>query len=102
MRNLVVLSDGTGNSAAASNKTNVWRLYEALDLIDGTQIATFGDGVGTSKFKPLQVLGLALGIGVKQNVIRLYKFLCRNYDDNDRIGASDLVVGHSLSVHSRV
>jgi hypothetical protein len=85
MRNLIVLSDGTGNSAAASNKTNVWRLYEALDLTDADQIATFGDGVGTSKSKPMQILGLALGVGVKKNTIQLYKFLCRNYDDNDRI-----------------
>ncbi|MGO8910136.1 MAG: phospholipase effector Tle1 domain-containing protein [Bradyrhizobium sp.] len=57
MRNLVVLSDGTGNSAAASNKTNVWRIYEALDLTGADQIATFGDGVGTSKSKPMQLLG---------------------------------------------
>ena len=85
MRNLVVLSDGTGNSAAASNKTNVWRIYEALDLTGADQIATFGDGVGTSKSKPVQILGLALGVGVKKNTIQLYKFLCRNYDDNDRI-----------------
>ena len=85
MRNLVVLSDGTGNSAAASNKTNVWRIYEALDLTGADQIATFGDGVGTSKSKPMQILGLALGVGVKKNTIQLYKFLCRNYDDNDRI-----------------
>jgi Uncharacterized alpha/beta hydrolase domain (DUF2235) len=85
MRNLIVLSDGTGNSAAASNKTNVWRLYEALDLTSADQIATFGDGVGTSKSKPMQILGLALGVGVKKNTIQLYKFLCRNYDDHDRI-----------------
>jgi uncharacterized protein (DUF2235 family) len=85
VRNLVVLSDGTGNSAGASNKTNVWRLYEALDLTGADQVATFGDGVGTSKFKPLQILGLALGLGVKKNTIQLYKFLCRNYEDDDRI-----------------
>jgi uncharacterized protein (DUF2235 family) len=85
VRNLVILSDGTGNSAAALSKTNVWRLYEALDLSDGSQVATFGDGVGTSRFKPLQLLGRALGIGVKRNVVRLYKFLCRNYSDGDQI-----------------
>jgi uncharacterized protein (DUF2235 family) len=85
MRNLIVLSDGTGNSAGALNKTNVWRLYEALDLSGTDQVATFGDGVGTSKLKPLQLLGLALGVGVKKNTIRLYKFLCRNYDDDTRI-----------------
>src|SRR5262245_5324839 len=86
-RNLIVLSDGTGNSAAKSAKTNVWRLYQALDLTDGRQVAVFGDGVGTSSVKVLRVLGLALGIGVKRNVLNLYKFLCRNYGGDDRIWA---------------
>ncbi|MDQ6703582.1 MAG: DUF2235 domain-containing protein [Pseudomonadota bacterium] len=82
-RNLIVLSDGTGNSAAKQNKTNVWRLYQAIDLTDGTQLAVFGDGVGTSSVKVLRVLGLALGVGVKRNVLNLYKFLCRNYNADD-------------------
>ena len=91
-RNLIVLSDGTGNSAARQNKTNVWRLYEAIDLRDGeSQVAVFGDGVGTSSIIILRVLGLALGVGVKRNVLNLYKFLCRNYNtgdhENDRIWA---------------
>jgi uncharacterized protein (DUF2235 family) len=38
-RNLIVLSDGTGNSAAKLQKTNVWRLYEAADLTTGDQVA---------------------------------------------------------------
>jgi len=86
-RNLIVLSDGTGNSAATPFKTNVWRLYQALDLTDGRQVAVFGDGVGTSNVKILRVLGLALGVGVKRNVLELYKFLCRNYNQGDRIWA---------------
>ena len=76
---------GTGNSAANAFKTNVWRLYQALDLTGADQIAVFDDGVGTSAFKPLRYLGLALGVGVKRNVIELYKFLCRNYVPGDRI-----------------
>jgi uncharacterized protein (DUF2235 family) len=86
-RNLIVLSDGTGNSAATPFKTNVWRLYQALQLTDGSQVAVFGDGVGTSSVKVLRVLGLALGVGVKRNVLNLYKFLCRNYNSDDRIWA---------------
>jgi uncharacterized protein (DUF2235 family) len=78
-RNLIVLSDGTGNSAAKAFKTNVWRLYQALNLRDGSQVAVFGDGVGTSTITFLRILGLALGIGVKRNVLNLYKFLCHNY-----------------------
>jgi uncharacterized protein (DUF2235 family) len=86
-QNLIVLSDGTGNSASKPFKTNVWRLYQALDLTDGTQVAVFGDGVGTSSVKVLRVLGLALGVGVKRNVLNLYKSLCRNYNEGDRIWA---------------
>jgi len=86
-RNLIVLSDGTGNSASTPFKTNVWRLYQAITLTDGSQLAAFGDGVGTSSIKILRVLGLALGVGVKRNVLNLYKFLCRNYQDGSRIWA---------------
>lgn len=84
-KNIVLLADGTGNSAAKAFKTNVWRLYEALDLNGQDQMATFSDGVGTSAFRPFQVIGLALGFGVKKRVITLYKFLCLNYHENDRI-----------------
>jgi len=31
-KNIVLLSDGTGNSAAKLFMTNVWRFYQALDL----------------------------------------------------------------------
>jgi uncharacterized protein (DUF2235 family) len=85
-RNLIVLSDGTGNSAAKQNKTNVWRLYEAINLRDGrSQVVVFGDGVGTSSIRILRVLGLAVGLGVKRNVLNLYKFLCRNYNTGDHM-----------------
>ncbi|CUW37353.1 conserved membrane protein of unknown function [Magnetospirillum sp. XM-1] len=86
-RNIIVFADGTGNSAASTTKTNVWRLYQALDLTDGNQLAAFADGVGTSSFMPEKILGLGLGFGVKGNVLALYKFLCRNYRPGDKIYA---------------
>jgi uncharacterized protein (DUF2235 family) len=88
-RNIVLLSDGTGNSAGKLLKTNVWRLYQALDLSEGggetPQIACYNDGVGTSSFKPLALLGGAFGWGLKRNILHLYEFLCRNYRPGDRI-----------------
>jgi hypothetical protein len=85
-KKLVLLSDGTGNSAAKLFKTNVWRLYQALDLSDATgQAAFYNDGVGTSSFKPLAILGGAFGWGLKRNVIDIYSFLCRNYEPGDEI-----------------
>src|SRR3981189_4007879 len=79
MTNIVLLSDGTGNSSAKVWRTNVWRLFEALDLSSSDQVACYDDGVGTSSFRPLAILGGAFGIGLRRNVISLYKFACRNY-----------------------
>lgn len=85
-RNIVLLSDGTGNSAAKVWRTNVWRTFEALDLSTNDQVAFYDDGVGTSSFKPWAILGGAFGFGLKRNVVDIYKFACRNYrDDDDRI-----------------
>jgi hypothetical protein len=82
-KRIVVLSDGTGNSSAAVWRTNVWRTFEALDLSNSDQVAFYDDGVGTSSFKPLALLGGAFGIGLKRNVIDIYKFVCRNYRNDD-------------------
>lgn len=79
-KNIVLLSDGTGNSAAKANKTNVWRLYRALDLTNSDQVAFYDDGVGTQRLKYVRVAGGAFGIGLSKNVRDLYEFLCRNYD----------------------
>ena len=86
-KKIVVFSDGTGNAANSPDKTNVWRLYQALDLGTDDQIAMFDDGVGTSSFSPARYLGLVFGFGLKRNVLDLYKFVCRNYEKNDQIFA---------------
>jgi uncharacterized protein (DUF2235 family) len=78
-KKIILLSDGTGNSAAKVWRTNVWRVFESLDLSGSDQIAFYDDGVGTSSFKPLAFLGGAFGYGLKRNVLDIYKFLCRNY-----------------------
>ena len=85
-KNIIVLSDGTGNSSAKLFKTNVWRTYEALDLSNPKkQIACYDDGVGNSSFKPFALLGGAIGIGLSRNVRELYAYICRNYEEGDRI-----------------
>jgi uncharacterized protein (DUF2235 family) len=78
-KRIILLSDGTGNSAGKVWRTNVWRVFEALDLTGSQQIAFYDDGVGTSSFKPMAILGGAFGFGLKRNVLDIYKFACRNY-----------------------
>jgi hypothetical protein len=84
-KSIFLLADGTGNAAASPFKTNVWRLYQAIDQTQPDQIAFYTDGVGTETFKPLRALGGAFGIGLARNVKELYQFLCRNYVLGDRI-----------------
>lgn len=85
-KNIVLLSDGTGNSSASIFKTNVWRLFQILDLRDPEhQIAFYDDGVGTSSFKLFAILGGIFGFGLKRNVIAIYSFCCRNHEQGDRI-----------------
>jgi len=86
-KRIILLSDGTGNAASSIWRTNVWRTFQSLDLTTSDQVACYDDGVGTSAFKPLAILGGAFGWGLKRNVIHLYKFLCRNYEPDCKIFA---------------
>jgi uncharacterized protein (DUF2235 family) len=79
VRKIILLSDGTGNSSAKIWRTNVWRLFEALDLSSSEQVAFYDDGIGSSSFKPWAIIAGAFGFGLKRNVVDLYKFACRNY-----------------------
>jgi uncharacterized protein (DUF2235 family) len=80
-RRIVLLSDGTGNSSAKVWRTNVWRMFSALDLTSDDQVACYVDGVGSSSFQPSAILGGVFGFGLRRNVIALYKFACRNFKE---------------------
>lgn len=85
-KNIVLCSDGTGNTTMKGRGSNVFKLYEALDLQGNPpQIAFYDDGVGTQGFKPLKLMGGAFGWGLKGNVQQLYASLCRAYEPGDRI-----------------
>ena len=59
-KNIVICSDGTGNTAIKGRGTNVFKLYEAVDLNGHKsnpeltpQLAIYDDGVGNEDFRPL-------------------------------------------------
>jgi uncharacterized protein (DUF2235 family) len=91
-KNIIICSDGTGNTAIKNRGTNVFKLFEAVDLnghrtnpsLDA-QVAMYDDGVGTQSFLPLKLLGGAFGFGLARNVRKLYMELVRIYDPGDRI-----------------
>jgi hypothetical protein len=91
-KHIIICSDGTGNTAVKGRGTNVFKLFEAIDLnghrSDPTltvQIGIYDDGVGTEQFKPLKIFAGATGFGLARNVRHLYKALVRVYDEGDRI-----------------
>ena len=86
-RNLIVLSDGTGNRGGVTRDTNVWRLYKSIDRHHAPveQLVRYDDGVGTDDFRVAKLLGGAFGYGLTRNVTSLYAFLARHYRPGDRI-----------------
>ncbi|MCG8492031.1 MAG: DUF2235 domain-containing protein [Sneathiellales bacterium] len=89
-RKIVLLSDGTCNSSVKAQKTNIWRLYNAIPPLpdkngNNTQIAFYDDGVGTMGFRPLMLLGAVFGWGLSRNVKQLYEDLCRHYRPGDKV-----------------
>lgn len=94
-KNIIVCADGTGNKGGSSPDSNVYRVYKMVNKYhqgpckDGVdvneQILFYDNGIGTSTNKLLRAVSAAIGLGFKNNVCDLYKFLARNYTKNDRI-----------------
>lgn len=84
-KNIVLLSDGTGQRGGVGHESNVWRLYQALDHDDSRQLCCYDDGVGSQDYALFKAVGGAFGFGLKRNVCNLYAFLARHYETGDRI-----------------
>ncbi len=86
-KNIVICSDGTGNSGGKKRGTNVWRIYNAVNRYrtDVPQITFYDDGVGTDTLRWARSLGGAFGWGLSRNVRQLYAFLVMNYEPDDKI-----------------
>lgn len=91
-KNIVLCSDGTGNQDVKNRGTNVFKLYEAVDLQGHKeepdelreQIAFYDDGVGTANAFA-KVVGGAFGWGFSRNVKKMYRELVNVYKPGDRI-----------------
>lgn len=91
MTKIIICIDGTGNEIG-DRESNVLKLYKALKK-DEQQIAHYVLGVGTfdgTKImgRPRQalrkLLGQAFGLGLEDDVLDAYRFLCHTYRSKDR------------------
>ena len=91
-RDLVVMLDGTGNELGR-NLSNVLKLFRITSKGDN-QLVFYNPGVGTigkpgrwRRFRQnvSKVFGLMTGWGLDANVLAAYRWLCRNWEEGDRI-----------------
>jgi uncharacterized protein (DUF2235 family) len=92
MKNIVILFDGTWNTADAAYPSNVVKIGRLVlpRTSDGTdQIVFYHPGVGAGEVavgKWLDTwLGGAFGVGLMENIAEAYRFLTFNYAPGDRI-----------------
>lgn len=88
-KNIVICLDGTGNQIE-ENLSNVLKLYRVVEKND-KQLVFYDQGVGTlrqtlawgrrwQQFK--NILGLAFGLGLDNNVLQAYEFIVANYAEH--------------------
>lgn len=91
-KNIVICCDGTGNQISWK-LSNVLKLNRVLQK-RADQLVYYNPGVGTvgdfddwQLFKQgiKEVLGLATGYGLDENVLDAYRFLCSHYEAGDAI-----------------
>src|SRR3972149_792279 len=81
-KNIVVLSDGTGQDGGRGHDSNVYKLYRMLEDRTENQIVYYDQGLGTDWRR---VSGNAFGVGFSQNIVELYRFIFENYNAGDKI-----------------
>jgi len=84
-KNIILLSDGTGQRGGVGYETNVWSLYKSIVHNNPNQLICYDDGVGSQKSRVQKILGGMTAFGLAQNVRDLYTFLIRHWEPEDRI-----------------
>ena len=81
-KNIVVLSDGTGQEGGRGHDSNIYKLFRMLEDRTDRQIVFYDEGLGTDWRK---VTGNAFGAGFSKNLLQCYQFIFDNYNAGDRI-----------------
>ena len=86
-KNIILCADGTGNKGGYTPDSNVYKMYNAIEIHDKSvsQYTFYDNGVGTSTNKYWRVVTGAIGIGIRYNVIDLYSFLALHYETGDKV-----------------
>ncbi len=83
-KNIVVLSDGTGQEGGrgVTRNTNIYKLFNMLEDRTPRQIVFYDPGLGTGGNR---ITGNVGGAGISQNILQAYRFIFDHYQPRDRI-----------------
>lgn len=91
-KSIFIFLDGTANDP--KSETNVWRLYDSLSKASDPQATgIYIEGVGNRDEQP--VLGMMLGKGMEERILKGYEFITQNYNPKDDI----YIFGFSRGAH---
>jgi uncharacterized protein (DUF2235 family) len=83
-KNIVILVDGTWQSADSNYKTNIYKLQSMLPDNDQQQVCYYQDGIGSKGILRKVWKGL-IGSGINQQIVNAYAFLVEQYQPGDKI-----------------
>ncbi len=81
-KNIVILSDGTGQKGGINESTNVYKLFNFLEDRTSRQVVFYDPGIGTD-FRGL--FGAITGRGFTENLLQCYRFLFDHYEAEDKV-----------------
>ena len=99
-RNIILLSDGTGNAASSVWHTNVWRTFKSIDLTGVDQVACYDDGGGHRHSSRL-LFSVERSVGASSATFcNSINFFAATTRQTRRFLHSDLVAAHTPFVCS--
>lgn len=88
-KNIIILSDGTGQDGGSGHNTNVYKLFNMLLQRSPDQMVFYDQGLGTESngllMKAKGLISKATGLGISKNIKQCYQFLFDNYQAGDQI-----------------
>ncbi|WP_138432062.1 DUF2235 domain-containing protein [Fodinibius saliphilus] len=81
-KNIVILSDGTGQEGGVGHNTNVYKIFNIIEDRTEDQIVYYDPGLGTHDSG---LLGMLSGFGISKNIKDCYRFLFENFEAGDKI-----------------
>jgi len=81
-KNIVVLSDGTGQEGGVGYNTNIYKIFNIIEDRTPRQIVFYDPGLGTAG---AELLKQVTGYGISKNIQDCYKFIFEHYESGDQI-----------------